>query len=65
MRSDEGVIVKKDVKKASLLSDVWYVVKKERKFWIIPLLALLFAIVGLMLAAGSAGPLAPFIYPLL
>lgn len=57
--------MKKDVKKASLLSDVWYVVKKERKFWIIPLLALLFAIVGLMLAAGSAGPLAPFIYPLL
>jgi hypothetical protein len=41
------------------------VVKRERKFWIIPLLVLLFSIVGLMLAAGTAGPLAPFIYPFL
>ena len=57
--------MKKDVEKTRLVSDIWYVVKRERKFWIIPLLLLLFAIVGLMLAAGSAGPLAPLIYPLL
>jgi hypothetical protein len=57
--------VKKDVEKTGLISDIWYVVKRERKFWIIPLLVLLFSIVGLMLAAGTAGPLAPFIYPFL
>ncbi len=60
-----GLIVKKDIEKPSLVSDVWFVVKKEKKFWIIPLLVILFVVIGLMLAAGSAGPLAPFIYPLL
>ena len=55
--------MKKDVSKPSLISDVWYVVKKEKKFWIIPLLLILFAVIGMMIAAGSAGPLAPFIYP--
>ncbi len=57
--------MKNDIEKTGLVSDIWHVIKKERKYWIIPLLVLLFAIVGLLLAAGSAGPLAPFIYPLL
>ncbi len=57
--------MKKDVEKTSLISDVWHVVKKEKKFWILPLLALLFAVIGAMLLAGTAGPLAPFIYPFL
>lgn len=55
--------MKKDAKKPSLLSDVWYVITKERKYWIIPLLVILFVLIGLTLAAGTAGPLAPFIYP--
>lgn len=57
--------MKKDAETPSLISDVWYVVKKEKKFWIIPLLVVLFGVVGLMIAAGTAGPLAPFIYPFL
>lgn len=57
--------MKKDAEMPSLISDVWYVVKKEKKFWIIPLLVVLFGVVGLMIAAGTAGPLAPFIYPFL
>ncbi len=57
--------MKKDVEKPSLISDIWHVVKKEKKFWIIPLLLILFGVIGLMLAAGTAGPLAPFIYPFL
>ena len=54
--------MKKDVKSSSLISDIWHVVKKEKKYWIVPLLVLLFGVIGLILLAGSAGPLAPFIY---
>lgn len=57
--------MKKDVDKPSLVSDVWHVIKREKKFWMIPLLLILFGVIGLMLAAGTAGPLAPFIYPFL
>ena len=44
--------MKKDVEKPSLISDVWYVVKKEKKYWIIPLLVLLLGTVGLSAAVG-------------
>lgn len=47
------------------MSDVLYVVRRERKWWLVPLLVALFAAAGLMLLAGAAGPLAPFIYPFL
>ena len=57
--------MKKDIEKPSLVSDVWFAVKREKKYWIIPLLVILLGMVGLMLAAGTAGPLAPFIYPFL
>jgi hypothetical protein len=48
-----------------LLADMWMVIRRERKFWLIPLIVVLLLIVGLLVLAGSAGPLAPFLYPLL
>ncbi|HYC48370.1 MAG TPA: DUF5989 family protein [Burkholderiales bacterium] len=53
------------VKQRGLVGDLWLLVKRERKWWLIPLLIVLFGVVALMLLAGSAGPLAPFLYPLL
>ena len=47
------------------LNDLWYVIKREKKWWLIPLIIVLLGIVGLMILAGSAGPLAPLLYPLL
>ncbi len=49
----------------SFLNDLWYVIKREKKWWLIPLIIVLLGIVGLMILAGSAGPLAPLLYPLL
>ena len=48
-----------------LLGDMWMVIRRERKFWLIPLIVVLLIVVLLLLLAGSAGPLAPFLYPLL
>jgi hypothetical protein len=55
----------KTARKPGLISDLWYVIKRERKWWLIPLVIVLFGIVGLMVVAGSAGPLAPLLYPLM
>jgi len=52
-------------RRTGILSDVWYVIRRDRKWWLIPLLIVLFAATGLMLFVGAAGPLAPFIYPFL
>jgi hypothetical protein len=52
-------------RRRGLLSDMWLVIRRERKFWLIPLIAVLLLIVGLLMLAGGAGPLAPFLYPLL
>ena len=52
-------------RKPGLISDMWFVIKRERKWWLIPLVIILFVVVGLMLLAGSAGPLAPLLYPLM
>jgi len=59
--------LKKDekVKKNSFISEVFLVIKKEKKWWLIPLIFILFVIVGLMIFVAGAGPLAPFLYPLL
>ena len=57
--------MKKDVQRSGFLADVWYVIRREKKWWLVPLLVILFAATGLMLIVGGAGPLAPFIYPFL
>ena len=44
---------------------MWMVIRRERKFWLIPLILVLLVVVALLVLAGSAGPLAPFLYPLL
>jgi hypothetical protein len=52
-------------RRRGLLGDMLFVIKRERKWWLIPLIVVLLVVIGLMLLAGSAGPLAPFLYPLL
>lgn len=48
-----------------LFADILFVTKRDRKWWMLPLLLLLLAFAGLIMFAAAAGPLAPFIYPLL
>ena len=47
----------------SLLKEFLLFVKHEKKWWLIPLLAVLLLVGALVLFAGSS-PMAPFIYPL-
>jgi len=48
-----------------LAADVLYVAKRDRKWWLLPLIVLLLLLAGLLTMASIAGPLAPFIYPFL
>jgi hypothetical protein len=48
-----------------LTTDVFFVARRDRKMWLLPLLILLLILAGLLAAAVALGPLAPFIYPLL
>ncbi len=49
--------------KQSLLKEFFLFVKHEKKWWLVPLLAVLLFVGALIVFAGSS-PLAPFIYPL-
>ena len=49
--------------KQSLLKEFFLFVKHEKKWWLVPLLAVLLLVGALIVFAGSS-PLAPFIYPL-
>ena len=49
--------------KQSLFRDFVAFVKKEKKYWLIPLVLFLLGLAALLLFASSS-PLAPFIYPL-
>ena len=51
-----------DVGSPSLLSDFWFFLKHNKKWWLLPLIAVLLLFGLLMMLSGSA--LAPFIYPL-
>ncbi len=55
----------KNTRRRGLIGDMWLLIKRDRKFWLIPLIAILLLVIGLLVLAGSAGPLAPFLYPLL
>ncbi len=48
-----------------LFGDVLFVAKRDRKWWVLPLIFLLLILGGLLAFAAALGPLAPFIYPLL
>ena len=49
--------------KQSLIKEFFLFVKHEKKWWLVPLLAVLFLVGALIVFAGTS-PLAPFIYPL-
>ncbi len=48
-----------------LVSDILFVSKRDRKWWLLPLIVMLLLLAGLLAFAALSGPLAPFIYPLL
>ena len=48
-----------------LFADVFFVARREGKWWLLPLIFLLLILGGLLAFAVSLGPLAPFVYPLL
>ena len=50
--------------KQSLVKEFVLFIKHEKKWWLIPLIAVLLLVGALMLFSASS-PLAPFIYPLL
>lgn len=50
--------------KQSLLKEFFLFIRHEKKWWLVPLLAVLLLVGALIVFAGSS-PLAPFIYPLL
>jgi hypothetical protein len=49
-------------RQSSLLADVWTMLKRNKKFWLIPLIIALLLFGLLIMAGGSAA--APFIYTL-
>ena len=46
----------------SFLGDLWALLRREKKWWLIPLIVVLLAMAGLMTLASTAA--APFIYTL-
>jgi hypothetical protein len=46
-------------------SDVFFVARRDKTWWMLPLVLLLLVVAGLLAFVTLAGPLAPFIYPLL
>lgn len=47
-----------------LLSDIVFIAKRDKKWWLVPLIVILVVVAGLMVLGTLAGPVAPFIYPL-
>jgi len=47
----------------SLIKEFFLFVKHEKKWWLVPLLAVLLLVGALIVFAGTS-PLAPFLYPL-
>ncbi len=48
--------------RGGFLRDIWDLLRREKKWWLIPLLIVLLAVAGLMALASTAA--APFIYTL-
>jgi hypothetical protein len=48
----------------SLIKDLYLFIKQEKKWWLVPLIAVLL-IIGTVLVLAGSSPLAPFLYPLL
>jgi hypothetical protein len=48
-----------------LFADVLYVISRDKKWWLLPLLIVLLVLALILAISAVAGPLAPFLYPLL
>jgi hypothetical protein len=48
-----------------LFGDLFFATRRDRKWWLLPLILLVLILAGLLLFAVTLGPIAPFIYPLL
>ena len=48
-----------------LAADILFVSRRDRKWWLLPLIVLLLMLAALLAFAVVLGPLAPFIYPLI
>jgi hypothetical protein len=46
-------------------ADIMFVARRDRTWWLLPLLFLVLMLGLIVIAASTAGPLAPFIYPFL
>lgn len=46
-------------------ADILFVARRDRKWWLLPLLFLVLMLGLIVIAASTVGPLAPFIYPFL
>lgn len=51
------------VERLFVVAELWRFVRARRLYWLLPTLAALL-LVGVILVAAEASPLAPFIYPL-
>lgn len=47
----------------SLISELWSFLRARKKFWLLPILALLF-VFGLLIVLAQGSAIAPFIYTL-
>mgnify|MGYP001252690868 CR=1 FL=1 len=48
----------------SFVGEVWAFLRERKLYWLAPIILALVLLGALFLAAGSAGPLSPFIYAL-
>jgi len=48
-----------------ILKDVFLVARREKKWWLLPLIVVLVLVSLLGLLSALSGPLAPFVYPLI
>ncbi len=49
--------------KLSLFHEFWLFIKQERRWWLLPIVAMLLLVGVLIVAVQSAGALSPFLYP--
>ena len=46
-----------------MVRDVFFVARRDRKWWLMPLILLLLILAAILAFALVLGPLAPFVYP--
>lgn len=56
-------IISKIKSRSAIFGDVWSLLKARKKWWLLPILIVLF-LVGALIVLGQISPLAPLIYTL-